>query len=256
LRCPFVIAYTLIVFLEITLGGYALYRIYKILVFMPFLGLWTLLNFLGVVVVAPFSARVASRLFGGLWGRGLLWLVPCGLSLSGEDNIDADTSYIVVANHLSLIDIPILYGWMPLDLKWVMKKEVGKIPLIGAGAAMLGHVFLDRSDHDAAVRELHRLENNLQPGTSILFFPEGTRSRSGNLQAFKMGAFHMARDLRLPVLPVTIRGSDRILTPDGMELHPGSVEMVIHPAIGREEVRSCEPEALRDRARGIIASAL
>ena len=161
-----------------------------------------------------------------------------------------------MANHLSLMDIPILYGWLPLDLKWVMKKEVRKIPLIGSGTAMLGHIFLDRSNHDAALRELQHLEKILKPGDSILFFPEGTRSRSGTLQAFKMGAFHMAGDLQVPILPVTIRGSDKILTPDGMDLHPGGAELIIHPAISREEVTSCDPEALRDRAREVIASAL
>ena len=133
---------------------------------------------------------------------------------------------------------------------------IGEKVQIGAGTVMLGHVFLDRSDHDAAVRELQRLESRLQPGTSILFFPEGTRSRSGSMQAFKMGAFHMARDLKLPILPVTIRGSNKILTPDGMDLHPGAAELVIHPALGREEVVTCEPEALRDRSREIVASAL
>jgi 1-acyl-sn-glycerol-3-phosphate acyltransferase len=223
---------------------------------MPFLALWTLLNFLGVVVVAPFSARVASRLFGGLWGRGLVRAVPCRLSVSGTGNIDPDSPYIIVANHLSLIDIPILYGWLPLDLKWVMKKEVRRIPLIGAGTAMLGHVFIDRSDHDAAIRELHRLENKLQPGTSILIFPEGTRSRNGKLQAFKMGAFHLARELQVPILPVTIRGTNKILTPDGMDLHPGGAELIIHPAISREEVAVGDSEVLRARSQEIIASEL
>jgi len=236
--------------------GCHLYRIYKFLVYIPFLALWTVVNFLGVVMLAPFSPRMASYLFGGVWGRGLVRLVPCGLSVSGRENIEAGTPYIIVANHLSLMDIPILYGWVPLDLKWVMKKEVRNIPLIGAGTAMLGHIFLDRADHDAALEELHRLEYNLKPGTSILFFPEGTRSRSGDLQAFKMGAFHMASELKLPILPLTIRGSDKILTPDGMDLHPGRAELIVHPAISRAEVITTEPEALRDRARAIVASGL
>lgn len=233
-----------------------MYRLYKYLIYFPFLGLWTLLNFLGVIVVAPFSPRVASRVFAGAWGRGLVRAVPCRLSISGIENIALGTPYVIVVNHLSLMDIPILYGWLPLDLKWVMKKEVRNIPLIGSGTAMLGHIFLDRSDHDAALRQLQQLKEHLQPGTSILFFPEGTRSRSGQLQAFKLGAFHMAADLQLPILPITVRGSDRILTPDGMNLHPGSAEVVIHPPISGEEVAASGPERLRDRAREIIAGAL
>lgn len=206
------------------------------------------------MLVAPFSPRLASRWFGGNWGRGLLWAVPTRPSITGLENIDPATPYVVVANHLSLIDIPLLYGWLPLDLKWIMKEEVRKIPLIGSGTALLGHIFLDRRHHDVAVRELQRVKENLQPGTSIMFFPEGTRSRSGQLQAFKMGAFHMAQDLQIPILPVTLVGTDRILTPDGMDLHPGTARMYIHPAIGLEEVRSFGPETLRDHTREIIAS--
>ena len=111
---------------------------------MPFLLLWTLVHFLGVVVVAPFSPRAASRWFGGMWGRGLLRAVPARVRVSGLENIDPSVPYIIVANHLSLIDIPTLYGWLPLDLKWIMKKEVRRIPLIGAATAMMGHIFLDR----------------------------------------------------------------------------------------------------------------
>jgi 1-acyl-sn-glycerol-3-phosphate acyltransferase len=233
-----------------------LYPVYKYLVYIPFLILWTLLNFLGVVVVAPFSPRKASRWFGGLWGRGLVRAVPVRLYITGLEHLDPAKSYILVANHLSLMDIPMLYGWLPLDLKWIMKKEVRNIPVIGIGTAMLGHIFLDRSNHDAAIRELQQLKAHLQPGTSILFFPEGTRSRDGRLHAFKMGAFHLARDLDIPLLPISIRGTDALLTPDGMDLHPGTAEMSIHPAIPVEEVRASSGEQLRDRARNIIASKL
>jgi 1-acyl-sn-glycerol-3-phosphate acyltransferase len=234
----------------------SLYPCYKYLVYIPFVIIWTLLNFLGVVVVAPFSPRKASRWFGGLWGRGLVRAIPARLHITGLDHLDPAKSYILVANHLSLMDIPILYGWLPLDLKWIMKKEVRNIPVIGIGTAMLGHIFLDRSNHDAAIRELQQLKAHLQPGTSILFFPEGTRSRDGRLHAFKMGAFHLARDLDIPLLPISIRGTDALLTPDGMDLHPGTAEMSIHPAIPVEEVRASSGEQLRDRARNIIASKL
>lgn len=233
-----------------------LYAIYKYLFYIPWLLLWTLVNFLGVALVAPFSQQRASRWFGGMWGRGLLRAVPARLRIVGERDFDRRQPYIVVSNHLSLMDIPILYGWLDLDLKWVMKKELRKVPMIGGGCAMLGHIFLDRGNHQAAVEELQQVKDRLLPGTSILFFPEGTRSRSGQLQAFKMGAFRMAKDIDLPILPLTIMGAERILPPDNIKLRPGTATMIIHPPISVEEVRATDPEELRDRARAIIAAVL
>ena len=231
-----------------------MYQIYKYLIYIPWLLLWTAVNFMGVVLVAPFSQRKASRWFGGMWGRGLLRGVPATLQIMGLGELDQRGSYILVANHLSLIDIPILYGWIPLDLKWVMKKELRRVPFIGPACALMGHIFLDRSDHQDALHTLAEVKSRLLPGTSVLFFPEGTRSRDGQLQAFKKGAFVMARDLDLPILPVTINNADAILTPDGMDLHPGRAQMIIHRPIGVEEVRASSADELRARARAIIAA--
>lgn len=233
-----------------------LYPIYKWLIYIPGLGLITLLNFLGVVFVAPFSPRLASRWFAGMWARGLMYLVPAKLTVYGEENLPLHPSYIVVSNHLSLMDIPILYGWLDLDLKWVMKKELRKVPLIGGGCALLGHIFIDRSNRAEALRQLEDVKRELEPGISILFFPEGSRSRDGTLKRFKNGAFLMAKDLDLPILPITLTNADTILPPDGMDLRPGSAQMIIHPPIGVEQVRDSSSEQLRDRARAIIASRL
>jgi 1-acyl-sn-glycerol-3-phosphate acyltransferase len=232
------------------------YPPYKYLVYIPFVVVWTLINFLGVVLVAPFSPRLASRWFGGNWGRGLLWLIPARLRVSAAPGFDPSHSYIIACNHLSLIDIPVLYGWLDLDLKWVMKKEVRKIPMIGGGCALLGHIFLDRSDREAALKTLREFEARMSPGTSVLFFPEGTRSRDGKLRDFKMGAFHMARDLGLPILPITLEGTDDILPSDGMSLRPGRARMHIHTPIPASQVLASTPEQLRDITREVIASTL
>ncbi len=233
----------------------ALYKIYRYLIYIPWLGLWTMLSSFGVMLIAPFSVIKASRWCGRMWGRGLMYLVPARVSVLGQQHLDQKQSYIVVSNHQSLMDIPILYGWLKLDLKWVMKKELRKMPFLGFACARLGHIFLDRSNRQASIKQLRQVKGELQPGTSILLFPEGTRSRDGKLQRFKGGAFLMAKDLELPILPVSIVGSKQILPPGGMGLRPGSAEMILHPPINIAEVRASSPEQLRDRARQIIAEA-
>lgn len=232
------------------------YSIYKWLVYIPVLGISTLVNAMGVMVVAPFNPRLASRWFAGMWARSLMFMVPASLEVSGEENLHTNPSYIVVANHLSLMDIPILYGWLKLDLKWVMKKELRKVPLIGSSCAMLGHIFLDRSNREVALKQLEEVKANLEPGVSILFFPEGSRSRDGKLKKFKTGAFVMAKDLDLPILPITLANAFTILPPDGMDLRPGSAQMIIHPPIPVEDVRALSFDELRARARQTIASVL
>ncbi len=233
-----------------------LYSVYKWLVYIPWLVFWTFISFVGVLFIAPFSQRKASRWMGRIWGHGLMYLVPAKLEVLAEVQLDRQQSCIVVSNHLSLMDIPILYGWLELDLKWVLKKELRRVPFIGGACAAMGHIFLDRSNSQASMRQLQQVKENLLPGTSILFFPEGTRSRDGVLKRFKVGAFTMAKDLDVPILPITIRGADTILPPDGMDLHPGSAVMIIHPPIDVAEVRASTAAELRDKARQIIASAL
>ena len=95
------------------------YKFYRYFVYIPWLVLWTALAFFGVVLIAPFSRLYASRWCGRVWGRGLMYGVPSGVTVVGAQNLDQSQPYIVVSNHMSLMDIPILYGWLELDLKWV-----------------------------------------------------------------------------------------------------------------------------------------
>lgn len=233
-----------------------LYSIYKWLIYVPGLLLSTFFSFLGVVITAVFSPRLASRWFASAWARSLLHMVPASLEIIEEHPLDSSQSYIVVANHRSLFDIPVLYGWLQLDLKWVMKKELRKVPMIGLGCERMGHIFLDRANRQSSMKQLQQVKKTLQPGTSIMFFPEGTRSRDGNMRPFKAGAFVMAKDLDLPILPVTVKDTDTIMPPDGLDLRPGRAQMIIHAPIPLEEVRELDANALRDKARVIIAESL
>jgi 1-acyl-sn-glycerol-3-phosphate acyltransferase len=153
------------------------------------------------------------------------------VTVEGRENLDPRRSYVIVSNHQSHYDIFVLYGWLGTDFRWVMKKELRSVPGLGVACARLGHIYIDRSNRQAAMAAIDDAKRSLRPGTSVLFFPEGTRSRDGSLCAFKKGAFHMAIDLGLPILPVTILGTRRILPPDSTDLKPGRARLVFHPPV-------------------------
>lgn len=191
------------------------------------------------------------------WAHVCLWLIPAPVRVKGLEHLQPGQSYVVVANHLSHIDIPVLYAWLGVDLRWVMKAELRKVPIIGVCSAGLGHIFIQRENRHDAVRALAEARARLTAdGASIIFFPEGTRSRDGQLHDFKKGAFAMARDMNLPLLPVTLRGTDAILPPKSLALLPGQVELVVHRPIAASQVASHGTDQLMQECRAIIAASL
>lgn len=191
------------------------------------------------------------------WARTCLWLVPVRVRVTGLEHVEPGQSYVVVANHLSHIDIPALYACLGIDLRWVMKAELRDVPVIGISSHGLGHVFVNRDNRQEAVRALTEARGRLAAdGASLIFFPEGTRSRDGLLHAFKKGAFMMAKDMNLPLLPVTLRGTDAVLPPQSLALLPGQVEIIIHRPVAASRVTSETADALLAETYTVIASAL
>jgi 1-acyl-sn-glycerol-3-phosphate acyltransferase len=233
------------------------YQLYAWLIYIPLACVITLMAGWTVVVVSVLtSPRFASRHLGMPWARLLSFLLPIRVSVEGADNLVPGRSYVVVANHQSQIDILALYGYLDLDLKWVIKQELRKLPGIGIGCEKAGHIFIDRQDPDSAKRSVNAALDKLGDGIGILFFPEGTRSLDGRLLPFKKGAFRIAIDADLPVLPVTLVGTRDVMPAKTLHLFPGKVRMVVHPPIEHREI---DLEHLRDlmvMTRDAIASAL
>jgi len=235
-----------------------LYQPYVWLVFIPLGLLLTLLTGWTTVLVAMIaSPRIASRYVAANWGRLLCWLTPVWVTVDGAENADPSKSYVVVCNHQSQYDIFLVYGWLKLDLKWVLKAELRKVPGVGIGCEKAGHIFVDRANPDKARKAVSDALEDIGDGVGVLFFAEGTRSPDGRLQPFKKGAFRVAASQHLPVLPVTIIGTRDIQKPRSLMIFPGRIRMVIHPAI---EVRGGDDaETVRElmtRTREAIASAL
>jgi 1-acyl-sn-glycerol-3-phosphate acyltransferase len=233
------------------------YQLYVWLIFFPLVVILTLvfssLTALFSVLVNP---HFASRTFAVTWARWLAWLTPISVTVEGGENAQRDRSCVVISNHQSIYDIIVIYGWLELDLKWVMKKELRKIPGIGIGCEKAGHIFVERRNPQQARKALDEALARLSRGIGILFFVEGTRSMDGRLLPFKNGAFRTAIEQQIPLLPVTLIGTRDILPNKTVKLFPGAVRMVVHPCIETEGMEPSQTGELLARSSKVIGSAL
>lgn len=151
-----------------------LYQPYKWLVYIPFLCLSTLsFGFTAVVLAFLINARIASFVGGAIWARLNAWVTPIFVKVTGREKVDKKQSYVVVANHQSQFDIFVLYGFLGIDFKWVLKQELRQIPGLGIGCEKVGHIFIDRTDHESALRSLNAAKEKIVNGTSVIFFRKG-----------------------------------------------------------------------------------
>jgi len=212
---------------------YILYQPYKWLIYFPFLVATTLtFGFLAVFLLSvSTSPKFVSNLCGARWSRINSYMTPMCVSVVGKEYIDPTQSYVIVSNHQSHYDVFVLYGWLGIDFKWVMKQELRKVPALGIACEKLDHIYIDRSDKKTALKSLNEAKRIIRNGTSVIFFPEGTRSKTVLMGDFKKGAFVMALDLGIPILPITITGTKNILPPGTVNLMPGRAKMTIHKPI-------------------------
>jgi len=235
-----------------------LYQVYAWLVFIPLGLLLTLLTgWLTMLVSMIWSPKVASRYIAANWGRLLCWLTPVLVTVEGAANVDPTRTYVVVSNHQSQYDIFLVYGWLKLDLKWVLKAELRKAPGVGIGCEKAGHIFVERGNPEQTQAAISNALERVGNGVGILFFAEGTRSHDGKLRPFKKGAFRVAASQGLPILPITLVGTRDIQRPKSMMIYPGKVRMVIHPAIEvADGDEAGDVRSLMTQTRATIASAL
>ncbi len=235
--------------------GYLLYQPYKWLFFIPFLAINTIFfGLLTIILSYITSSKIASYIGGSIWAKVNTFFTPMIVKVKGQEKFDKKQSYIIVANHLSLYDIFLIYGWLGIDFKWVMKMELRKVPFLGAACERLNHVFVDRKNRKVSLDSIEKAKNNIKNGTSIVFFPEGTRNQSTSMSKFKKGAYMMALQLQLPVLPITINGTNKILPTGTMDLVPGKAEMIIHEPIAIEKYNEKNILELIDISKERIAA--
>ena len=175
------------------------------------------------------------------------------IDIDGEPPEDPRHPYVVVCNHLSLADIPII-SCLPWDMKWIAKAELLKTPLIGWLMRMAGDIPVDRTSKTSRVRVLVTARQYLVDNCSVMFFPEGTRSRDGRLYAFSDGAFRLAIKTQVPVLPLVIDGAQHTLPRSGWRFGSAHIRLRVLPPVSTIGLSAADTEALRDRVRTTIAA--
>ena len=165
------------------------------------------------------------------WSRSFFWLMFIPVSVDGEEHIVKGQSYVFVANHQSMFDVWLVYGWLPVIFKWLMKAELRHVPFVGIGCKAAGHIFVDRRNAKAAMESLKEVGKQLVNGVCTVIFPEGTRSKNGEIGRFNRGAFQIAWELGLPVIPLSLDGCFEVLPKGKPFVHRHPVHMHIGEAI-------------------------
>jgi 1-acyl-sn-glycerol-3-phosphate acyltransferase len=214
-------------------------------------------------VVEAVQGRVTKqvcdeRLAG--WARAVVKNARIELQVVGRDHLRPGETYLVMSNHQSLYDIPVLFHVVGPNIRMIAKKELFRVPVFGGALAVAGFVSIDRSNRHAAIRSLDKARELLASGTHVWISPEGTRSRSGALLPFKKGAFHLALESGLPILPVTLSGTRNVLAAEGLLSSAGAkVRVTIHANIDPHpyaERGNGGRQELMDQVRRVLESAL
>jgi len=165
------------------------------------------------------------------WARWILW--SCGVTVEKhcEEAIDPTSTCVVMSNHTSGFDVVALIATLPQSFRFVAKRELVRVPFFGWGLWAAGHILIDRRDHERSVASLERAAGRIRSGVTVIIFPEGTRSRTGELGAFKSGGFHLAAHAGVPIQPVAVCGSAKITPPGSYRVHPGRIVVRYRPAI-------------------------
>jgi len=232
------------------------YQVYKYFFFLPFLGIMTTVVTAICLSIAFITRSRINHFWPILWARLSSLATPMSVKVIGEENMDKNQSYIIVSNHQSQYDIFVVYGWFPGSFRWVMKKELRKAPVIGYFCEKAGHVYIDRSNTEAALKSINDAKSRIVGGTSILFFPEGTRSHDARLLPFKKGAYKFALNMNLPILPITIIGTKDILPSNTLALFPGRAQMIIHKPVDINGYTNDNIDDLINRTRASIQKGL
>jgi 1-acyl-sn-glycerol-3-phosphate acyltransferase len=190
---------------------------------------------------------------GRWWSRGLLASAGVRLEVRVHGHLEPDRPYIFASNHLSMIDIFAVLVAIPVQFRFIAKKQLGAIPIFGWAMRAGRFIFIDRQNPVLARRSIDEAAKRIRAGQSVVIFPEGTRSRDGRLAPFKQGGFHLALDSGADIVPVGIRGSHELMPRGSAVMRPGKVTIEIGEPIPTAGLGADDRLELVARVRARIA---
>lgn len=227
-----------------------IYRIYQFTLMWPLMLVATALT---AIVTAFGSMAFGGRWWGYyppmLWSRVMCLLSWVRVEVKGREHISRGTSYVFVANHQGAYDIFSIYGYLGHNFKWMMKKSLEKIPMVGWACKRAGEIFVDNSSPYAIRTTMRAAEKQLAGGMSLVVFPEGARTFTGRMGRFKRGAYTLAQEFGLPVVPLTIDGAFAVMPRTARLPRPGRIVLTIH-----QPIDSAEPDLIEMSRRSIASS--
>lgn len=215
----------------------------------------TIFDSLKVIIAMIFKGDAVFYKHAQKWSGRLLKIMGIKVERDIKPQLDAEKSYIFVSNHLSLADIPVLLTTLPGDCRIIYKKELEKIPVFGYGLKKSSFIGIDRSDPRKSMRSISDAVKVTNTGASIIIFPEGTRSETGEVGVFKRGAFLLAEKAGKPIVPVSLKGTNAVLPNGSLKFRPGKVTVKIDEVIdisgyGRDEMKTLKDE-IREKIIGL-----
>jgi 1-acyl-sn-glycerol-3-phosphate acyltransferase len=200
------------------------------------------------------NPKVGLR-FARILDHILLFIAGLSYEVEGLEKLSPNQGYVYVGNHRSFADVTVVFLVFPGELRYLAKKELYQIPLVGFALRTLGTIEVDRSDSEAASKSIDRAVEELKAGASIILFPEGTRSRKAGMLPFKKGAFVLAIKAQVPIVPFTLLGTDQAIKPDEIFLYPAKVKLIIHDPIDTKGMSLENRNDLLERAHQVVESA-
>jgi len=209
-------------------------------------------------LVKPTSAFQENYQSGCMrwWARMIVATSLSQVTAKGIEKIDPSKTYIFCCNHLSYMDPPVILATLRHQVRFLAKKSLFRIPFLGWAMRCGGHIPIDRENPRAAVRSLESAAEQVRRGMSFIIFPEGGRSLDGNLQPFLSGGFRLALKLQVPVVPIAISGTRQVLAPGSINIHIGSVQLIVGDPISTEGMTPKDRASLAATARRNIETML